>query len=65
METWRGLEDAQELGLVRSIGVSNFNKVQLERVIREGRVKPAVLQIEVIFSGATHKKRIKRVFNNI
>ncbi|XP_039748298.1 aldo-keto reductase AKR2E4-like [Pararge aegeria] len=47
LETWRGLEDAQKLGLVKSIGVSNFNKQQLERLIKEGRVKPAVLQIEI------------------
>lgn len=59
------MEDAQELGLVRSIGVSNFNKMQLERVVREGRVKPAVLQIEVIFSGANHKKILKQIFINI
>ncbi|XP_049882831.1 aldo-keto reductase AKR2E4-like isoform X4 [Pectinophora gossypiella] len=47
METWRGMEDAQNLGLVKSIGVSNFNKEQLQRIIREGTVKPAALQIEV------------------
>lgn len=47
METWRGMEDAMQLGLVKSIGVSNFNKEQLERVIKESNIKPAVLQIEV------------------
>ncbi|CAH2084336.1 unnamed protein product [Euphydryas editha] len=47
METWRGLEDAQQAGLTKSIGLSNFNKQQLKRVIDEGRIKPAVIQIEV------------------
>ncbi|XP_023935313.1 aldo-keto reductase AKR2E4 [Bicyclus anynana] len=47
LDTWRGMEDAQQLGLVRSIGLSNFNRKQLERVIKEGSVKPAVLQIEI------------------
>ncbi|XP_026325405.1 aldo-keto reductase AKR2E4-like [Hyposmocoma kahamanoa] len=47
METWRGMEDVQKLGLAKSIGVSNFNKGQLERVLKEGSVKPAALQIEV------------------
>ncbi|XP_063391306.1 aldo-keto reductase AKR2E4-like [Cydia fagiglandana] len=47
LETWRGMEDAHRLGLVRSIGVSNFNQGQLERLLNESRVKPSVLQIEV------------------
>ncbi|KAI5635091.1 aldo/keto reductase family domain-containing protein [Phthorimaea operculella] len=47
METWRGLEDVRKLGLAKSIGLSNFNKEQLARVVKEGTVKPAVLQIEV------------------
>lgn len=47
METWRGMEDVQRLGLAKSIGVSNFNKEQLKRVLKEGDVKPAVIQIEV------------------
>jgi len=34
-------------GLVRSIGVSNFNSYQLARVLNEGEVKPVVNQIEV------------------
>ena len=34
-------------GLVRSIGVSNFNSHQLARVLQEGEVRPVVNQIEV------------------
>jgi len=47
METWRALEDAVTAGKVKSIGLSNFNKEQIERVINEGRIKPSNLQIEV------------------
>ncbi|XP_063370847.1 aldo-keto reductase AKR2E4-like [Cydia amplana] len=47
METWRGMEDAHRLGLVKSIGVSNFNQEQLARLLNESSVKPSVLQIEV------------------
>uniref|UniRef100_A0A2A4IW06 NADP-dependent oxidoreductase domain-containing protein n=1 Tax=Heliothis virescens TaxID=7102 RepID=A0A2A4IW06_HELVI len=47
METWRGMEDMYRLGLAKSIGVSNFNKQQLHRVLDEGTVKPVALQIEV------------------
>lgn len=47
METWMGMEDIQRLGLAKSIGVSNFNKEQLQRVIKESSIKPAALEIEV------------------
>ncbi|XP_068621863.1 aldo-keto reductase AKR2E4-like isoform X1 [Battus philenor] len=47
METWRGMEDAQNLGLVKSLGVSNFNAEQLKRVIEEGTIKPVAIEIEV------------------
>ncbi|XP_047524178.1 aldo-keto reductase AKR2E4-like isoform X2 [Pieris napi] len=46
METWKGMEDAQNLGLTKAIGVSNFNQTQLIRLLDEGSVRPAVLQIE-------------------
>ena len=41
------MEKLQKEGLVKSIGVSNFNSVQLARVIKEGNIKPAVNQIEI------------------
>jgi len=46
MDTWHAMEDAVYAGKIRSIGLSNFNTVQVERVIAEGRIKPAVLQVE-------------------
>lgn len=47
LDTWKGLMEAKNLGLTRSIGVSNFNIEQLKRLIDSSGVKPAVLQIEV------------------
>ncbi|MEP9365138.1 aldo/keto reductase [Nocardioides sp. CN2-186] len=47
VDAWRGLIAAQEEGLVRSIGVSNFSAEHLERIIDETGVTPAVNQIEL------------------
>ncbi|WP_055045594.1 aldo/keto reductase [Devosia sp. A16] len=46
VETWRGLIEAREQGLVRAIGVSNFTREQLERIIAETGIVPALDQIE-------------------
>jgi aldehyde reductase len=46
-ESWKGMEDAVKLGLVRSIGLSNFNSEQIKRVLDIATVKPAVNQVEV------------------
>ena len=37
----------KEEGLVKNIGVSNFNQFQLNRVIKETSLVPAVNQIEL------------------
>ncbi|KAK7471851.1 hypothetical protein BaRGS_00035510 [Batillaria attramentaria] len=47
LDTWRAMEDCVDLGLVRDIGCSNFNSQQLQRLIDEARIKPAVNQVEV------------------
>lgn len=44
-EVWRALEDAQAAGKVRVIGVSNFLQDDLENILSDCRVKPAVNQI--------------------
>ena len=46
-EAWKALVDAQERGLVRSIGVCNFLPEHLERIIQETGVTPSVNQIEL------------------
>ncbi|TOF84843.1 aldehyde oxidoreductase, partial [Vibrio parahaemolyticus] len=47
VETWEAMEECVKLGLTRSIGVSNFNKKQLERVLKVAKVPIANNQIEV------------------
>ncbi|WP_439818457.1 aldo/keto reductase [Weissella paramesenteroides] len=47
VEAWQALVDAQKQGLIRSIGVSNFEPEHLDRIIEETGVKPAVNQIEI------------------
>ncbi|KAM7534057.1 hypothetical protein Aperf_G00000116896 [Anoplocephala perfoliata] len=46
-DTWRAMEDLIPAGLVKSIGVSNYNKRQLEHLMKHCKVVPAVNQIEV------------------
>jgi aldehyde reductase len=47
IETYRALEECVDSGLCKSIGLSNFNIEQCERVLRECRIKPVCNQIEV------------------
>jgi 2,5-diketo-D-gluconate reductase A len=47
LEAWQGLIEAQKQGLVRAIGVSNFQASHLRRIIEETGVTPAVNQIEL------------------
>lgn len=42
---WRALEDAQAAGKLRSIGVSNFLRPDLENIFKEAKVRPAVNQV--------------------
>nr|XP_039249299.1 aldo-keto reductase family 1 member B1-like [Styela clava] len=46
MSTWKELEKLLSSGKVRSIGVSNFNEYQLNRILNEGSIVPAVNQVE-------------------
>lgn len=47
VETWRQMEQFQATGLVRAIGVSNFEPAHLTRVLTEADAVPAVNQIEL------------------
>ena len=46
LEKWRALEDLYDQGLVRAIGVSNFEKEDLEQLLAHAKVTPAVDQVE-------------------
>lgn len=43
---WRGLIAAKKAGVVRNIGVSNYNREQIEQLEKDTGVRPAVNQIE-------------------
>jgi diketogulonate reductase-like aldo/keto reductase len=47
VEAWRALIEAQQQGLARAIGVSNFQAAHLRRIVEETGVTPAVNQIEL------------------
>lgn len=47
VDTWKAMEECVKLGLTKSIGVSNFNSEQLERVLKVATIKPATNQVEV------------------
>ena len=47
VEAWTTLVELQQQGHIRSIGVSNFERAHIERLIAETDVAPAVNQIEL------------------
>ncbi|XP_045036435.1 aldo-keto reductase family 1 member B1 [Daphnia magna] len=46
IDTWREMEKCVELGLVRSIGLSNFNSRQIQHIMDNSKIKPVVNQVE-------------------
>lgn len=46
LKTWIEMEKAVDQGLVKSIGVSNFNRKQIDRLLGHCRIKPVMNQIE-------------------
>lgn len=56
-EAWRALEDAYKAGKLHAIGVSNFQKADIENILESCTVKPMVNQILVHISN-TPKKMI-------
>ncbi len=47
VETWKAFIELQSEGLVRAVGVSNFQPAHLHRLVEETGVTPAVNQIEL------------------
>jgi diketogulonate reductase-like aldo/keto reductase len=53
---WPGMERARELGLARSVGVSNFSASELDEVIAAGTIVPAVNQVQ--FSAPEYRRAL-------
>uniref|UniRef100_A0A914Y3T6 NADP-dependent oxidoreductase domain-containing protein n=1 Tax=Panagrolaimus superbus TaxID=310955 RepID=A0A914Y3T6_9BILA len=46
LETWKAMENLNKAGKVRSIGLSNFNKEQIQRICDNAEIPPDNLQVE-------------------
>ncbi|NQZ65129.1 aldo/keto reductase [Crocosphaera sp.] len=46
IETWQGMEQAVNQGLVKNIGVSNFSIKKIDNIISNCSIKPAMNQVE-------------------
>ncbi|XP_044746202.1 1,5-anhydro-D-fructose reductase [Coccinella septempunctata] len=44
---WKEMEKQMDSGKTKAIGLSNFNKTQIERVLKNCRIRPSALQIEL------------------
>lgn len=47
VDTWKAMEKLLKTGKTKAIGISNFNKHETERILNEGKVVPAMHQIEL------------------
>lgn len=48
VETWRAMEELVHKNLTKSIGLSNFNRRQVDRVLRFASIVPVVNQVNDI-----------------
>ncbi|KAK2712081.1 hypothetical protein QYM36_010939 [Artemia franciscana] len=46
VDAWKGMEELVKMGLVKSIGISNFNSEQVQRVLDVATIKPVNNQVE-------------------
>ncbi|GME34253.1 Aldo/keto reductase [Neofusicoccum parvum] len=47
VDTWRAMETLLATGKTRGIGVSNFSKIELEQLLKETTIVPAIHQMEL------------------
>lgn len=48
VDTWNEMEKLVADGLVKSIGVSNFNSEQIQAILDKGKIKPVTNQVIII-----------------
>ncbi|WP_439424937.1 aldo/keto reductase [Oenococcus alcoholitolerans] len=61
LDTWKALEKLYRDGRIRAIGVSNFDKERLERVLDRAEIVPTVDQLE--FNPIDQEKDIRPLLN--
>ncbi|KAJ6514301.1 NADP-dependent oxidoreductase domain-containing protein [Mycena vitilis] len=54
-DTWKQMEDMVKKGKVRTIGVSNFSEMNLEKILPTAEIIPAVDQLELHIYNPQHK----------
>lgn len=47
MDTWKEMEKLVEQGLVKSIGISNFNSKQVDDILSIAKIKPVTNQVSI------------------
>ncbi|XP_052742474.1 aldo-keto reductase AKR2E4-like isoform X2 [Bicyclus anynana] len=47
VDVWKGMEEVKKVGLAKSIGVSNFDSTQINRLLTFNEIRPAVNEIEI------------------
>jgi aldehyde reductase len=50
VDTWKAMEELLKKGLTRSLGVSNFNSKQIERLLKSTTIVPVTNQVRGGFS---------------
>ncbi|KAJ7191926.1 Aldo/keto reductase [Mycena pura] len=54
-DTWKQMEEMVKKGKVRTIGVSNFSEMNLEKILPTAKIIPAVDQLELHIYNPQHK----------
>lgn len=47
VDTWHAMEKLQQNGKAKAIGISNFSKAEVERLVSKANIKPAAHQMEM------------------
>lgn len=50
LDAWKEMEKFVEQGLVKSIGISNFNSKQVDSILSIAKIKPVTNQVSIIFT---------------
>lgn len=62
-ETWPAMEKLVEKGLVKSIGVSNFNSKQVDDILKIAKIPPVVNQVQYFLFDPS-RKRCGQIINH-